>query len=103
MKIRNEGVILHNQEIGKKYFYKNSSYVLPWDLESFVSRNADYQTNGVLGFVDSSGDLFNYLSRNYKCKFDEGITLVFQKSYTDEERRARWRDLYKSIYDYLLL
>lgn len=102
LKIKSEGVILNNKETGKRYFYKNPNYSLPWDLNSFVEGSLDYQTKGVIGFTDPSGDFYNYLSEYFNCGRDGQITLVFEKSNKNEEKRSNWNDLYKSMNNYLL-
>lgn len=101
-KIKSDGVILNNKETGKKYFYKNQNYTLPWDLDTFVDESLEYQTKGVLGFMDPSEEIYDYLNGNFECGHDDGITLVFEKSNQTKEKRANWKDLYTSMNNYLL-
>lgn len=101
-KIRSNGVILNNKETSKNYYYKNPSYTLPWSQNEFVDRSLDYQTKGVLGIVDPSAKLFDYISNELDCMHDGGITIVFENSTNSIDKSQNWNQLYKSVNNYLL-
>lgn len=102
-KIVNEGVILEDSETGTRYFYRNASFRLPWDHDSFVDRSLGYQITGVLGFVDPDEKLHKVLKSEFETDRDSGITLVFERSKDKEEKSLRWNKLYETLADYLLL
>ena len=101
-KITTKGVILENSETSTKYFYRNASYKLPWDVDSFVDKSLNYQTKGVLGFLDPAMELSDLLLSKYQTRHDQGITLVFETSDNPEEKNLRWKELYEMLASYLL-
>lgn len=102
-KIVSNGIILENSETGTKYFYKNNTYELPWDVDFFVGKSLKYQTVGVLGFVDQSEKLLKILDSKFETQHEKGITLVFERSDNQKDKSTKWQELYKVITDYLLV
>jgi hypothetical protein len=102
-RINTGGVILNNPETGKRYLYKNRNYKLPWNLETFVDKSVDYQTKGVLGFVDPNGTYYNLVNSDFDCGHDNGITLVFENSTSKQYKSSKWNELYEVMANYLLV
>jgi hypothetical protein len=100
--IIDEGVVLRDSETGTKYFYRNPAFQLPWDHNSFIERSLVYQVTGVLGFVDLEKALYKLLRPDFEVDYDNGITLVFERSDNEEEKNLRWNELYQTLGDYLL-
>lgn len=48
-KIRRNGIELMDIESGKKIFYSDDEYTLPWNKKEFVDQLHDYQQNGIIG------------------------------------------------------
>lgn len=101
--IKTKGVILNNKETGKKYFYRNPRYILPWNQDEFVDRSLNYQTKGVIGITDLNKNLYSYIENLYDCMHDRGITLVFENSTNSKDKYQNWNELYKRVSNYLLL
>lgn len=101
-KIAGDGVILEDSESGTKYFYRNASFRLPWNHDSFVEKSLVYQITGVLGFVDPEKTLYKMLRPDFETDHNRSITLVFDRSEDEEEKSLRWNELYETLADYLL-
>jgi hypothetical protein len=56
----------------------------------------------VLGFVDLEKALYKLLRPDFEVDYDNGITLVFERSDNEEEKNLRWNELYQTLGDYLL-
>ena len=100
-KIKSEGVILENSETGVKYFYRNNSYELPWDIRFFVNKSLEYQITGVLGFLDFNKQLLNILNSKFETQHEKGITLVFERSDNRRDKSLEWEKLYEILTDNL--
>ena len=95
--IRSVGVVLDNVETGKTYYYRNSNYKLPWDGATFVDSSMDYQTKGVIGFLDPTGDYGNFLKQNHLVKQDGDVVLVFENSKDAKNKKRNWGRLYEDL------
>lgn len=48
-KIKGNGLKLKDIESGKKYFFRDAQYALPWSRKAFIKKISRYQHNGVIG------------------------------------------------------
>lgn len=94
--IKSQGINLSNPESGRKFFYKNPKYSLPFSREEFIDELKDYQKKGVLGFVDKVG-LYEKLSNKIPVINDEGITLVLTKGKDSDTISKNWKAIERII------
>ena len=94
--IKSEGINLENTETGRKYFYKNPKYSLPYSRGEFIEELRDYQKIGVLGFVDKFG-LHEKLSKKIPTKNDRGVTLIITRGKDSDTISENWKVIEKII------
>ena len=95
--IKNE-VILHNDENGKKYKYRNKNYELPWTRNEFLDRIIEYQKKGVLGIQDNEKKIFNNLRlNNFNKKHNNGVTLLLINSETHKDCHNNWKSIHRQL------
>lgn len=94
--IQGDGVVLHNSETGKNFYYKNKNYILPWHKEEFVDLMDGYQKKGVIGFVDKY-NVYDDIKDDLRSKRDGPITLIFSKSNTPNGIGRSWDQIYKIL------
>lgn len=95
--IRSTGVVLENVETNKTYYYKNKNYELPWDSNTFVNNSMDYQTKGVIGFLDPTKTYSSYLKQNHLVKQDGDVVLIFENSKNADDKKRSWGKLYEDL------
>lgn len=92
------GEILHDDENDRQFYYENQNYKLPWNKDNFMNKIIDYQKNGVIGFVDNDGEIYNRLKNNtYEKYFDDDITIIKIKPNNIDDMEKSWKVIYKDI------
>lgn len=91
-------VILHDDENGKKYKYRNKNFELPWSKDEFLDKIINYQKKGVLGFKDNKKQIYNKLkSDSFEKKHNDGVTLILITSETPKDCHDKWKSLYGQL------
>ena len=63
-----------------------------------MNKIIEYQKNGVIGFVDNDGEIYNRLKNNtYEKYFDDDITIIKIKPNNIDDMEKSWKVIYKDI------
>lgn len=97
--INSSGLVMQNDDMD--FTYINQQYKLPWIESEFLQQTQDYQTNGVLGFVDTYQQYYHALKDNQtddiRILHDRPITIVQIRSANNSVMVDNWKAVYDMI------
>lgn len=94
--INNNGVVFNDEETGKKYFYQNKNYNLPWNKKEFLDKIYNYQTKGVIGIKDQNKDIYNNLEIPNTIH-DDGITIILTSCKNKKDCTNTWKGIHNNL------
>lgn len=104
--IRTTGLWLTDAESGKKFYFSNKHYSLPWTLTEFKTKVIAYQKNGVLGMhLKNKQEVKNELLKldipGVKIQATAAMVFIFTKERKGRLIKTMWDSITNKVIDVL--